>query len=189
MLGFVFAASKRQVSPEQAGEIVAAVRASGQNSLMVGLFVNEHPERIAAIAEQCGLDVIQLSGDEPAEILDELPELPIIKAIRLAGNDTESFWLELPPERATLLIDAHVPGSYGGTGNMADWAGAAALSARRRVMLAGGLHPRNVGAAIAQVRPWGVDVSSGVEREGQKNSDLIRHFIVQARAAGKSAAR
>lgn len=183
MLGFVFAPAKRRVMPEQAAAIMSAVRAQGFSPRMVGLFVNETPAEIAAIAEQCALDVIQLSGTEPIAMLDSLPDMPIFKAVRLHGDAGEQAWLDSDSTRVTLLVDAHVPGSYGGTGTVADWNAAARLARQRPMLLAGGLNAANVGAAIARVQPWAVDVSSGVERDGQKDVALIRSFVAAARGA------
>ncbi|MBC8162124.1 MAG: phosphoribosylanthranilate isomerase [Roseiflexaceae bacterium] len=184
MIGLVFAPSKRRVDVDQAAEIVAALRELSVVPLIVGLFVNELPERIAATVERCDLDAIQLSGDEPTEIMRDLPSCMLIKALRLAGDPGEQGWLALPATQVTLHVDAHVAGSYGGTGITADWERAAALARQRRVILAGGLGPHNVAAAISQVQPWVVDVSSGVESDGQKDSAKIRAFITAARGQG-----
>ncbi|MBC8078561.1 MAG: phosphoribosylanthranilate isomerase, partial [Chloroflexales bacterium] len=153
----------------------------GQRVQVVGLFVNESAAAISAVAEQVGLDSVQLSGDEPPALADALA-LPVIKAIRLDGSAAEEAWLDRPTDRP-LLLDAHVPGAYGGTGQRADWARAALLARQRPLLLAGGLSPENVAAAIAQVRPWGVDVSSGVEVDGHKDVGRMRAFIANARAA------
>jgi phosphoribosylanthranilate isomerase len=185
MLGLNFAQSRRQVSLEQAALIAEAVRATphaGRVSL-VGLFVNEAPERMLEIARQCGLDTIQLSGDEAIEIAKQLPGIPMLKAIRLDGTPGEAGWLHANhAPNVRLLIDAHVPGSYGGAGVLADWSRAAELSRRRSIILAGGLTPANVDAAIRQVRPWGVDVSSGVETNGVKDAAKIKAFVAATRA-------
>ena len=188
MLGLNFAASRRQVSPQQAAQIVEAVRATphARRISIVGLFVNEAPEHMLAVARQCGLDVIQLSGDEQPEIADWLTGLILLKSIRLDGAPGEISWLDAPNVRP--LIDAHVPGSYGGTGVLADWGRAADLARRRSIMLAGGLTPENVDAAIRQVRPWAVDVSSGVETDGVKDAAKIRAFVAAARAADQQLA-
>jgi phosphoribosylanthranilate isomerase len=185
MLGMVFAASRRQVSPEQAAVIAEAVRStpSARRVSIVGLFVNEAPERMLAIVRQCGLDAIQLSGDEASDVAGQLPDIALLKAIRLDSAPSEAGWLaanQAPDVR--LLVDAHVPGTYGGAGVLADWGRAAELARRRSIMLAGGLTPENVAAAIRQVRPWGVDVSSGVETNGVKDVAKIRAFVAAARA-------
>jgi phosphoribosylanthranilate isomerase len=186
LLGFIFAPARRRVSPAEAVAIGAAVRAApgGAGVGLVGVFANETPEYMAAIAAECGLDAIQLSGDENPRVLRDLPQrCAIIKAVRLAGADTEQSWLDMAGPR--LLVDAHVPGTYGGAGVVADWGRAAELAHRRPIMLAGGLTPGNVAAAIGQVRPWGVDVSSGVEIDGVKDSARIREFVTAVRAADR----
>lgn len=191
LLGFIFAPARRQIGPGQAATIAAAVRAApgGQRVGLVGVFVNESVGHMLDIASACSLDALQLSGDEPAAIVGELradrPDRAIIKAIRLAGTDAEQGWLEAgAPVR--LLVDAHVPGAYGGAGVVADWARAAELARRQPIMLAGGLSPDTVAEAIAQVRPWGVDVSSGVETDGVKDHAKIQAFVAAARAADRS---
>ncbi|HEU5100078.1 MAG TPA: phosphoribosylanthranilate isomerase [Roseiflexaceae bacterium] len=192
MLGLVFAPSRRQISPEQATSITAALHAapSDHRPILVGLFVNEAPERMLAIARQCRLDAIQLSGDEASDVAAELTGYRLLKAIRLDGRPGEQSWLaEAQAPAALLLIDAHIPGSYGGTGVLADWERAAELARLRPIVLAGGLTPENVGAAIRQVRPWGVDVSSGVETDGVKDGAKIRAFVAAARAADQQLAR
>ena len=185
MLGFVFAPSRRQVTPEAAAAMVQAVRAARHipHVECIGLFVNEQPAHIINVVAQCGLDAVQLSGDEPSSIMDALPpNLPILKAVRLQGAPEEQRWLEVNHPHVRLLLDAHVPGSYGGTGTIADWERAAVLARQRPLVLAGGLTPENVAAAVRQVHPWGVDVSSGVETDGVKDCAKISAFIAAARA-------
>ncbi len=167
---------------------------------VVGLFVNEQPECINALIEQCGLDYVQLSGREMPEQAVGIAR-PVIKALRLDEQPDEDAWLRLtaadsvpaqtPPKgrlvkhaKGTLwlapwhwVVDAHVPGSYGGTGTLADWQRAAAFAQQQSILLAGGLHAENVAAAVAQVQPGGVDVSTGVERDGGKDSARIEAFV------------
>ena len=186
MLGLVFAPSRRQISPDQAISIVKALRATPgtRRPQLVGLFVNEAPQRMLEIARQCHLDTIQLSGDEGTDLAGELLGYRLLKAVRLDGRPGEQGWLaDGQAPAAQLLIDAHVPGAYGGTGMLADWGRAAELARRRPIMLAGGLAPENVGAAIRQVQPWAVDVSTGVETDGVKDSAKIRAFVAAVRAA------
>jgi phosphoribosylanthranilate isomerase len=190
MLGLNFARSRRHVSPEQAAAIAEAIRAAPHDHQVsiVGLFVNESPEHMLAIARQCGLDAIQLSGDETSDIVGQLPGIALLKAIRLDGAPSEAGWLNTTTPSVRLLVDAHVPGSYGGAGVLADWDGAARLARQRPIMLAGGLTSENVDAAIRQVQPWGVDVSSGVETSGIKDIAKIRAFVAAARASGQQLA-
>ena len=179
-LGFVFyAGSPRCVTPEQVREIVAGLPPF---VIRVGLFVNEDPGRIRAIIGACcGLDVVQLHGDEPPEAC-VLPPCRVIKGVRPRHAADLAALAAYPV--AALLVDAAVPGQFGGTGQRADWDLAARLAARQRVILAGGLTPANVAAAVRQVRPYAVDVASGVESApGRKNPDLVAQFIRMAKEA------
>lgn len=211
-VGLVFAPSRRQVTLEQAATIVSALRAdpTSQHIQVVGLFVNTAPAEINRVIEQCGLDYVQLSGDETLEQAININR-PLFKAIRLIEPaedvvvaDREQAWLQLQPalspaEPVSLdyagrtitlaacpwLVDAHVTGAYGGTGRVANWERAARFAQQRPLLLAGGLTPENVGVAIQTVRPWGVDVSSGVEVAGQKDPARIQAFIAAARAVSR----
>lgn len=175
-LGFVFwPHSPRGISAAEAGEIVARV---SEQIWKVGVFVNPSDDEIGEVVERVGLDFVQLSGDEPPSACEQLPR-PGWKALRLAPGCSPQ---EAETEAAqyagcTLVVDAAVPGAYGGTGQVADWSAAAALARQRRVVLAGGLRADNVAAAIRQVRPWAVDVSSGVESApGLKDRNKLRAF-------------
>lgn len=212
LLGFVFAPSRRRVTIDQAASIITALRQHpvGQRMRVVGLFVNEHPAQMNQIAATCGLDYLQLSGDERPEQMHGI-EWPIIKSLRLDGTPAEKSWLNLLRRQkievrrkgalqgyrlllaadpllvapVPMIVDAHVPGAFGGTGMLADWSHAAELARQYAFMLAGGLNPSNVAAAIAHVRPAGVDVSSGVETNGVKDSAQIVAFIQAARAVSE----
>ena len=180
MIGLMFAPSKRRVNSKQASSIVAALREHprGHHVKVVGVFVNESPQTMNTIAARVGLDYVQLSGDEWPEATHDL-DVPSLAAIRLDGSAREQAWKDI--DQTLLLIDAHIPGSYGGSGQCADWTKAALLAAQRPVFLAGGLNPENVAQAIATVQPWGVDVSSGVETGGIKDSAKIHAFVAAAR--------
>ncbi|HMO59543.1 MAG TPA: phosphoribosylanthranilate isomerase [Roseiflexaceae bacterium] len=184
LLGFIFAPARRRISVADAAQITAAVRASLYSTQIrfVGVFVNETPAEMRAIASHCGLDMLQLSGDEPAAIVDQLGGIPLLKAVRLNGTPDEAVWLAAANEQVRLLVDAHVAGSYGGAGIVGDWGAAAELARQQPILLAGGLHPANVAASITAVSPWGVDVSSGVETDGVKDSAKIQAFIAAVRA-------
>ncbi len=178
-LGFVFyAKSPRCLSPESARGIIAKLPPFVS---AVGLFVNEEPERVREIAEFCGLDLLQLHGDEsPAGSL--FPPYRVIKALRVrdAGSLTGAGAYVV----SALLLDAWVEGAYGGTGHRFNWDLAAGVAREHRVILAGGLRAENVAEAVRRVRPYGVDVSSGVESApGIKDPDLVAEFI--RRAKGK----
>ncbi len=176
-LGFVFyPGSPRYVTPELAAAICDELPPFVPR---VGLFVNETPERIRTVAERCGLDVLQLHGDEEPHSC-VLPPYRVIKGVRPVVGDNLEQLAAYPV--AALLVDAAVPGQFGGTGQRADWALAARLAATQRVVLAGGLTPDNVAAAITQVRPYAVDVSSGVESApGRKDPEKVACFIRNAK--------
>jgi phosphoribosylanthranilate isomerase len=179
-LGLVFyPQSPRCVTPEQARAIVAGLPPFVAT---VGLFVNEQPQRIRELADFCGLDVIQLHGDEAPNACDFAPRRTI-KALRVKDAASLSGHEDYPA--AALLLDAWVPGTYGGTGHSFSWNLAAEVARQRPVILAGGLTPENVGAAVTAVRPYAVDVSSGVElAPGRKDPEKVAAFIRQAREAG-----
>jgi|YNPMSStandDraft_1061717.scaffolds.fasta_scaffold01235_9 phosphoribosylanthranilate isomerase len=187
MIGLVFAPSRRRIDPADAAVIAEAVRAAADDRRrlvsLIGVFVNEDVTRIREIAALCSLDGIQLSGDEPVAYATDLAPFLVIKAIRFDNSAHERDWLNEEWAHVRLLVDAHVPGSYGGAGVVADWDRAADLARQRPLLLAGGLTPENVAAAIQRVRPWGVDVSSGVESNGVKDHQKIRAFVAAARAA------
>jgi len=176
-LGFVFYdKSPRYVTQEAAREIIAALPPFVTT---VGLFVNEQPQTIRALAGQCGLNVIQLHGDEEPEACDYAP-YRTIKALRV--KDAESLEEHTAYHAAALLLDAWSKDAYGGTGETFNWDLAATVARQRPVILAGGLTPENVGAAIAAVRPYAVDVSSGVERvPGIKDGRKLAAFIAAAK--------
>lgn len=193
LVGLILAPARRQLSQEMAESIAEAVRALGpKRPRLVGVFVDERLDRLVALSERLKLDIVQLNGDEPPEVLADIGR-PVIKALRLpAGTDLESArrladrYLATPVAPIALLIDAHVAGVPGGSGRTADWDLATRLAEEYPIILAGGLRPENVAAAIEAVRPLGVDVSSGVEVAGAfgvKDHDKIRAFVGNARAA------
>jgi phosphoribosylanthranilate isomerase len=188
MVGMVFAPSKRQVTIERACAIKAAIGEGLRRPQMVGVFVNEAPEVVCEVARRVGLDVVQLSGDESVEDVAECARsYPVIKALRFEAGVSVGEALQVAGryaslgDRVRLLVDAHLAGEYGGTGQVADWSLAAELAARHEIILAGGLNPRNVAYGLAAVMPWGVDVSSGVESGGAKDAGLIKAFVDAAR--------
>ena len=164
-LGLVFwPTSPRFVDPYRAREIAARLPPF---VTPVGLFVNQPREHVNAVASLVRLGAVQLHGDETPEFAASIAA-PVIRALPIEKADA---W----PEGTTLLLDAHDPVQRGGTGRTIDWTAAAAIASRRRVLLAGGLTPDNVAEAIAQVRPFGIDVSSGVERApGIKDHQRLR---------------
>jgi phosphoribosylanthranilate isomerase len=186
MLGFVFyPPSPRHVMPERIAEIISVLRPSS-SVRFVGVFVNEAVGRMHEIVEQCGLDVVQLSGDEPPEVMREFwPRA--CKALRPRDADETSGLLNrycavVDSSALAFLFDAFSPKLYGGTGERADWTLACSVARRFPILLAGGLTPDNVVAAIETVQPWGVDVSSGIERApGLKDHAKMRTFVERAK--------
>jgi phosphoribosylanthranilate isomerase len=192
LLGVVFyPPSPRNVSVEEARAVADAARGTGTR--VVGLFVNEQPEVINHVADAAGLDLVQLSGDEPASMIGQI-ERPVIACLRIDSSgraDEEGRFQAVTanePAPWAVHIDSHVRGMYGGTGTVADWFVAADFATRYRVILAGGLRPETVAEAIQRVKPFAVDVSSGVETAGRKDSEKIRAFIAAARGAAAEGA-
>jgi len=176
-LGFVFAPSPRQVDAETVRDIV---RRLPREMHTVGVFRDERPERIIEIVGRAGLHGVQLHGSEPASEVRWIRERVqfVIQAFAagdpaLAGAGKSAADI--------ILVDSPAPGS----GKVFDWRLAEGAPSGKRILLAGGLTPENVGDAIRLVRPWGVDVSTGVESTpGHKDPGKLRRFVVAARAAG-----
>lgn len=174
-LGFVFAESPRRVSPELVRRIV---RALPPLALTVGVFVDESVKEVQRVREFCGLDYVQLHGRESQNAALRLGRR-VIKA--LAVEDAPPP-LEAYP-KATLLLDAPKGRPRAGRGPGFDWKLALEAARRRPVILAGGLNPDNVRLAVQTVRPFAVDVSSGVEKEpGRKDHARVAAFIARAKA-------
>jgi phosphoribosylanthranilate isomerase len=163
-LGFVFwPDSPRSIDPARA-RAIAAVQPPFVTP--VGVFVNQPAEYVNEVAAAAGLGVVQLHGDESIEFAASLGR-PVLKAMALNAVTSNGMTLNVAIDRwpagMMVLLDAHDPVRRGGTGRTIDWATAASVAARRPIVLAGGLTPDNVAGAIAQVRPFGIDVSSGDE--------------------------
>jgi phosphoribosylanthranilate isomerase len=174
VIGFNFwTSSPRFIEPFAAQEIIANLPPLIS---CVGVFVNERPETIFEVAARARLDGVQLHGDESPEYCHALSHLRIIKAIRVS-DDFDPGVIDRFRVSA-FLLDTHVKGSYGGTGQSFDWGIAAEAAHRAPVILAGGLTVDNVAEAISAVRPIGVDVCSGVEAEpGRKDPDKMASFM------------
>jgi phosphoribosylanthranilate isomerase len=179
-LGFVFyRPSPRYVSPEQATQIIQRLPPFVTT---VGLFVDVALEMVNDVAARCGLDRIQLHGHETPAFCDRVTQ-PVIKAFRV--KNAESLGQLSGYKVSAYLLDTYVEGALpGGTGTSFPWGLVTQAKAYGPVILAGGLTPDNVAAAIAQTRPYGVDVSSGVESvPGLKDHRKVRAFIARARNA------
>jgi phosphoribosylanthranilate isomerase len=191
LLGLMFAKSRRQVSRLEAARIVSEVRSAygDQSPLFTGVFVDADAATINELVSQVGLDVVQLHGAEIATVLLGI-QVPVIRPIRTPPGSTmgsiastienQQLSDEVP---ALFFIDAYDPVMHGGTGKRADWPVARAVAARWPLMLAGGLTPENVAEAIDEVRPAGVDVSSGVETNAVKDPEKVREFVANAKRA------
>lgn len=179
-IGFVFwAGSPRVVEPERAAAIV---RMLPPFVTPVGVFVDEPESRVEEVAARVGLGAVQLHGNETPAYCRRLRHR-VIRAIGLQDTLTLESLAVWPPA-VTLLVDAHDPERHGGTGRTVNWAVAARIAAVRSTILSGGLRPENVGAAIAAVRPYAIDVSSGIEaRPGVKDPLRMRAFFEAVEAA------
>jgi phosphoribosylanthranilate isomerase len=186
-----FSKSRRFVTPEIARQISAALPATVRK---VGVFVNHSADEVANVVDQVGLDGVQLHGDEPPEIVSQLPSgAMIVRASRASIDQLQSLVVYLSACRRigrtpdAVLIDSAATTDYGGAGHVADWDLITAYRSgfgETPLILAGGLTPENVASAIASVRPSGVDVATGVEFEpGRKNPAQVLQFVSAARAA------
>ena len=179
-VGFVFyRPSPRHVAPDAAAAIA---RALPPFVTTVGLFVDAPADAVRAALAAVPLGLLQFHGDEPPDFCGQFGR-PFIKAVRIRPETDLLQYAARYPDAAALLLDAFRPGVPGGTGEMFDWdLIPAALDAR--VVLSGGLTPGNAGAGIERVRPWAVDVSTGVEAApGIKDEERIGQFAAAVRAA------
>jgi len=175
-LGFNFwPGSKRFIEPDAARAIIDRLPPF---VAPVGVFVNQPPAEVVALAFRSGIAAIQLHGDEPPKDCVGY-RVPIIKALRVVGRESLSAMEHYVVQ--AFLLDANGPG-FGGSGRTFDWALAREAALRAHILLAGGLTPENVGGAIRSVRPWAVDVASGVERSpGIKDPDKLARFIARSK--------
>lgn len=158
-LGFIcWPGSPRYVTPDQIQQIAGRVPAFVTR---VGVFVNAAPDQVAEVVARAGLDAVQLHGEERVQDYAGLG-VRLIALAPLASDDDVEAAAALPPA-VTPIVDASDPRQRGGTGRRADWGRAAQLARRRAIVLAGGITPDNVAEAAGRVRPWAIDVSSGVE--------------------------
>jgi phosphoribosylanthranilate isomerase len=176
-LGFIFyEKSPRYLDPQQAARIIAGIPPFVQ---VVGLFVNASLDFVNATADSCRLDIVQLHGDESPAYCSSVRRR-VMKAFRVQGMESLAPMADYSV--AGFVLDAYSPNSYGGTGESFDWDCAIAAKGRGPIILAGGLHPDNVAAAVARVAPYGVDVSSGVESSpGRKDPEKVRRFILESK--------
>jgi len=182
MLGFNFyEKSLRRVSTVEAATMRAKLPSGVQP---VGLFVNAKPSEISSLHAFVRFTAAQLHGDETPTVVSEvIRTVPVIKAFRVAADFPLST-LDKYHDAFAFLLDGSRAGQFGGTGASADWNVARRAVAAHRIILAGGLTPENVGAAIRSVRPYAVDVASGVEsKPGKKDHARLKQFIDEVRRA------
>lgn len=184
-LGFNFyPKSVRFIEKQVCVEITSVLKKEFPQIKLVGVFVNSSVEEVKIIMETCSLDLVQLHGDETPEMLNAL-DGRAFKAFRGIPERVDGF---ARSESRAFLLDASVKGVYGGTGVTADWNSAAELAKNYPLLLAGGLTPENVAEAVSRVKPWGVDVASGVESVmGKKDPSRMKAFV-QAVRDGQSQA-
>jgi phosphoribosylanthranilate isomerase len=177
-LGFIVAGeSPRRIAPEAAGEMIAGLRATGT----VAVMVSPHPDQALRDAQRAGVKRVQLHRVNPASWPADFP-LPVIFVLSVGANGALAY--PPPNGESLLMLDTADAKLAGGTGRTFDWSVARALATSRRVLLAGGLDDANVADAIREVRPFGVDASSRLERSpGIKDADKVRRFVAAARKA------
>lgn len=178
LIGFNFyPKSPRYIDVGRCRDIMSVMRKCGHITY-VGVFVNASVEEVRATLETCGLSLAQLHGDETIETLNAL-DGKAFKAFRGVPEKLNGFAREVAP---AFLLDASVKGVYGGSGVTADWSAAAELARKYPLLLAGGLTPENVAEAVGRVKPWGVDVASGVESTpGEKDAGKMKAFVQAVR--------
>ncbi|HEX8993460.1 MAG TPA: phosphoribosylanthranilate isomerase [Anaerolineales bacterium] len=176
MLGFNFyPKSPRFIEIDRCAGITGALRHSDPSVLLVGVFVNASVEDIERALKTCNLDLAQLSGDESPELCAALKSRAFKAFHGIADHSVQPY---VRTDAPAFLVDAAAKGAYGGTGRAADWSSAARLARQYPILLAGGLKPDNVAEAVDRVRPWGVDVASGVEAEpGRKDAARMKAFV------------
>ncbi len=195
-LGFVFVPGvRRQLEEDRARGIIRRYRElkGPGGPRLVGLFADQPVEEMNRILRYCGLDTAQLCGDEPPEYWAEV-EKSIIKQVKVkemgSWEETIAQAVEkigrIVSQGHICLLDRYEEGAKGGTGRTFDWRIAREVAKDYPFLLAGGLTPDNVASAIQTVRPWGVDVSSGVETDGVKDVDKIAAFAREVRLASRS---
>lgn len=182
LIGFNFyRKSPRYIDVGRCRDIMSVMRRFEQITY-VGVFVNASVATICATMETLGLSLAQLHGDETTEVLEAL-DGKAFKAFRGIPESLNGFVRHAAP---AFLLDASVKGAYGGTGVIADWKSAAELAKKYPLLLAGGLSPENVAEAVKQVKPWGVDVASGVESSpGLKDATKMKAFVHAIREESK----
>jgi phosphoribosylanthranilate isomerase len=170
LIGFHFCSSPRQITPEQARRIVDALP---RRPLLVGVFIDPTREEVDQIADLCGLDLVQLHGNEPVGFVCNRPVMKVLK-VRDGRMPSASGWPD------PIMLDAWSADGRGGTGRSWDWELARPLLKERQVFIAGGLDASKAGHLVSRYRPYGVDVSSGVESQVRVKDPTLMKTFVQA---------
>ncbi len=175
-IGFIFAPSPRGIAPEKARHIICAIPPFVKT---VGVFVDEEPDRIRHIMDLCGLDLVQLHGDESPDLCREL--MPhVIKAFRVKDESSLSAIAPYRGRVRAILLDTYVEGKKGGTGRAFDWNLAIeAKGFQIPIILSGGLNPANIAQAVSLVKPLCVDINSGIEESPGKKSRALMHELME----------
>lgn len=187
-------AIRREIGPrveitDSTTDAVERARAQAGRPLLVGVFARQTPDEILRILDRVELDLVQLSGGEQPALAGRIPRA-VIRATHVAdGATAESLLRDARREPPTITLLDAASRQGGGTGQRFDWSLAQAVARQRPVILAGGLAPENVAEAVAGVQPWGVDVSSGVEIDGEKSAERIRAFVSAAKSQQRAEAR
>jgi len=178
-IGFIFyKKSPRYISPAKAKKIIAQLP---PYIIPVGVFVNEKAPHLKRIIKACGLQAVQLHGDESPAFCRQFKKCMVIKAVRVKSAEDIKECKRYPVD--AVLLDTYVPGTYGGTGKVFDWKSIARKKPRIPVIVSGGLNARNVARAIRTVKPYAVDVSSGVEyMPGKKSEKRLKQFFKNAQS-------
>lgn len=189
MVGFNFVEGvRRQLDPLDGATIISAFRNllsedSMPGPTVVGLFRNQPVEFVNRVARMAALDMVQLCGDEDDAYYEQM-ELPILRQVRvmpeMSAEDLEAIVKAHLAAGRMVNLDAYDPNTPGGSGKTFEWSKAAKVAQLKGVLLAGGLTPENVGGAISELGAWGVDVSSGVETDGDKDEIKIHNFVTEA---------
>jgi phosphoribosylanthranilate isomerase len=181
-LGFIFAPSPRRVEPAVAKKIILPLP---KTLLKVGVFVDEDPREVLRVAEYCGLNALQFNGEESPEYCQKFFH-PVFKAIHI--RDFENLKDMGEYRDVSILLDSYSPVQAGGTGKPFPWEVALEAKEKRNFVLSGGLNPSNVGEAVKKVRPFGVDVCSGVESApGKKDLSKMIEFVKEVKEADETA--
>ena len=177
-LGFVFASSPRRISEDRAYEII---RELPPFTLSVGVFVNDQLTRVNQIIKKCNLNIVQFHGDESPDYCGHFEGMKVIKAFRVRNSDSLRVLSNYRVDG--FLLDTYIEGKMGGTGVSFDWDLVRLLKDfREPIILSGGLSPDNVAEAVKMVKPYAVDVSTGVESTpGKKDPQLVKEFIRRAK--------